>query len=344
MALLLMEGFESFGPVGANPPQPAGIMGRKYNMVGGESDLTITAGRNGLAMQMASGADSVGNIGCTTNPTLILGVAVYFNALPGANYYFLGFSDGYTLATNLCIQSDGHLQVNFWENAGPVTSFVFTPQTWYYLELKVYCHPTAGTIDVHVNGNSVYSATGQDTKVDIHNYNDTFRLRGVQGNGVTWVGPVYDDFYLCDGSGTTNNDFLGDCTVLCIRPASDGTTNVWTPSSGSDHHAMVDEATSDDDATYLEASATGQLQLFNYNGLTGSPTIYGVQINTEARTDSTSQAVSPVMRASDGTVSTGGAVTLGSSYATAMQIEPLDAKGNPWTAANLNTTQFGFTT
>jgi hypothetical protein len=344
MALLLIEGFESFGPAGG-APQPTGIIGRKYNYMGFESSMGIVAGRNGLALQASNSSSTLlANYGCTTNPTLIVGVAVKFNALPGATYYFLGVSDGYTLATNLRIQGSGHLEVGFWQNTGTTTSFVFTPGTWYYIELKVYCHPTLGTVDVHINGSSVYSATGQNTKVDIHNYNDTFRLGGVQGNGVTWVGPVFDDFYLCDGSGSSCNDFLGDSTVQCLRPASDGATNQWTPSSGSDHHAMVDEATSDDDTTYLGVSATGQSELFNYDSISGSPTLYGVQINTEARTDGTSQSVSPVMRASDGTVSTGGAVTFGSSYATAKQIEPLDAKGNPWTAANLNATQFGFMT
>ena len=95
--------------------------------------MTIAAGRNGLALQMASGADSIGNIGCTTNPTLILGVAVKFQRLTHWELLFLGFSDGYTLATNLCIQGVATCRCDFWENAGPVTSFVFTPQTWYYI-------------------------------------------------------------------------------------------------------------------------------------------------------------------------------------------------------------------
>ncbi len=49
-------------------------------------------------------------------------------------------------------------------------------------------------------------------------------------------------------------------------PTGDGTTTAWTPSSGSDHYAMVDDpiGTPDDDTTYLETSSTNQKELFTF--------------------------------------------------------------------------------
>ena len=106
---------------------------------------------------------------------------------------------------------------------------------------------------------------------------------------------------------------------------------------------MVDEATSDDDTTYLEASATGQLQLFKYDGLSGSPTLR----RADQHGGADGWHLYKLLAGHAGLrwdCEHRGCSDFGSSYATAKQIKPLDAKGNSWTAANLNATQFGFTT
>jgi hypothetical protein len=53
-----------------------------------------------------------------------------------------------------------------------------------------------------------------------------------------------DDLYVLDTSGSLNNDFLGDVRVDAHYPVTpDGTNHAWTPSTGSDNFAMVDEVT-----------------------------------------------------------------------------------------------------
>jgi hypothetical protein len=77
--------------------------------------------------------------------------------------------------------------------------------------MKVYCHATAGTVDVRFNGCPVYSRSSMNTLPS-----GGIATRAVLGDGYPPYSMSYvriDDFYVCDGTGSKNNDFLGDVLV-----------------------------------------------------------------------------------------------------------------------------------
>ncbi len=89
--------------------------------------------------------------------------------------------------------------------------------TWYYIELKVKCHATLGTFDLHVDGTSVLSGSGLNTKIGSHLYHDRFLLQGF------YNAPIFDDLYFLDSSGSANNDFSVRCGSSRSVPTEMGT-------------------------------------------------------------------------------------------------------------------------
>ena len=114
MALLWIDGFDSYGTPGV-APDPTGIVGRKYGVVSGESDCLVVPGRlsPGNALMLVGNGVWLQSPPLTTDSTLIIGVAVKFSTLPipGWSFPFVQFYDGATLGTTLSVTDAGELAV-----------------------------------------------------------------------------------------------------------------------------------------------------------------------------------------------------------------------------------------
>lgn len=129
--------------------------------------------------------------------------------------------------------------------AGPV----LVANAWQHIEFKAVIDAAAGTVEVRVEGVTVLTAAGLNTgagpaaQVRVDNYAD-----GGSGGVVGYV----KDFIVWDGSGTTNTDFIGSCSVVALKPSSDVSLN-WTPSSGATGWNLLNESPPDDDTGYIQA-------------------------------------------------------------------------------------------
>src|SRR5579864_7466676 len=104
------------------------------------------------------------------------------------------------------------------------TSSAISVNTWNYLEFKVKCDPTTGTVDVHFNNGNVLSLTGQNTQGQ-----STATLGFIRMAGVAAVTTYYQDLYVCDTTGgAPANTFLGDCRVWTSNPTANGNYTAWT--------------------------------------------------------------------------------------------------------------------
>ena len=292
MALLWVEGFEKFGAAGGsiNPETDRyyNILSQKYVSRWG-SDYTIQTGRNGgKCLRSLSTAEHIvtPDLG-STGDTLITGFAIKFRDYD-ANNWIVDFrhpaDDGATVGWNqLALKTASVNSVNEVAVYRGVTlldtsnGLALAVDTWYYLEMKVKCHDTNGTVNVCVDGVEVISFTGNTQ----HRYNDQYSrvmFRCNQGDNL-----FYDDWYVCDGSGITNNNFLGDCTVCMIDVTSDASGN-WTPSTGVDMYAVIDEAVQDSD--YISDQTSGNQAVFETSNLSGNVTtgiVQGVMVTCEAQ-------------------------------------------------------------
>ena len=277
MALIWLDGFDSYGNGGA-APAPTNIMAKHYTM-GGEAVIDmITAGRTGNAVSLGEGStwfrkDGLGNI-----DTIIFGFAIKFQwtskaSIFGSNY-FVGLKESTTVQSFRIWQSRGELGLYI---AGATTSDVTTglnlqPDTWYYIEAKVFSHASTGTVEVRLDGVTIFDLSGLDTKAG-SGFFDQFFMVGVSVNAKT-----IDDLYICDDTGSVNNDFLGPTRIHTISPDGDDTTNATTATPSANHFENVDEAVIDYDTSYNDGT-TGQRELYDYEAVAELSPIAAIQMH-----------------------------------------------------------------
>lgn len=164
------------------------------------------------------------------------------------------------------------------------------PTTGYvHIAAKVYIHPSAGTVEVRVNGTVVVNLTGANTQatgnqrinvIDFaggsYSYNDIMRMR---------------DIVVMDTTGASFNDFLIAPFTVPIDPDGTGDTEDWTRSGGSnDYEAVDDLATAgtggpfaDEDTSYVSTSTTTARQLATYTDVSENKRILAVAVTPITR-------------------------------------------------------------
>ena len=338
--LLWIEGFESFGTSGV--PAPTGIVARKYATIGEESAMLIRPGRiGGYGIVLNDNPTCYLSPGAlTTDATLVIGCAYKFPSVyPVDGRDFIQLYDGATLGINLKTGIDGQLSICLGASVIETsTTITLVAGTWYYLELKVVCGD-AGSYELRINNTVIFRASGVGTKAGSHDYHTTFSLCGT-----TWAeayGPVWDDVYCLDGSGSANNDFLGDMNVTTLRPLGAGSSTELTPDTGS-NYARVSESVCDDDTSYVEGSV-GTKDLYEYDPIPNPGVIAGVMVVTDCRNMGGPSLNMITACESGGTDDDdAGQVVSAITYGTLKRVIELDPHTSAaWLKAGLNSAQFG---
>lgn len=155
--------------------------------------------------------------------------------------------------------------------------------TSYYIELYAKIHNGVGQYEVWVDGVSVMAQTNVDTQDT-----GTALVDSMVFIGSTDIGPVSDDIYVVDTTGSAPyNTRLGEIEVDTLRPNAAGASTDWSPSAGA-NYAAVDDPTPDAEATYVDAVAIGDTDHYNFSNLAVEyDTIFGVQIKALAKTTGT---------------------------------------------------------
>lgn len=245
MALLWLDGFDSYGT--GTSQVPGHILSWRYsgyNMALALIDPRISGNGRGFR---ASHYAYVATLPLTTDRTLIVGFGLLSAQTNEGT--LLKFNNGEDTGITVIFRATmGELEfVRGSTFLGRTNGARLSADRWSYVEIKVYCDNAAGTLDVQVDGVNCLSLSGIDTQGITENYYDQVEFL----NGNTGYSPGWDDLYICDGSGITNNDFLGPCMIRTLRPSADGDDSDWTTQSGLDHYAMVDEVEVDEDTTYV---------------------------------------------------------------------------------------------
>jgi len=273
----------------------------------------------------------------TTDRTTILGLAFKISE-DASDHYLFGIVDVDNHGTKLHMTPAGEFAVFLNEDVAYTTSGLgLVKNTWYYMELKVYVHSTAGTIELRIDGDTVLTETGVNTKTGSNDYNSEFSL----GGHYMYCHADYDDLYFLDGTGSTNNDFLGIVRVVSILPNAAGDSTQFTPSVGDNYSCVNEEVTSGD--TYVTSATSGNLDLYNYTDLSGITTgILGIQINTDlGLTDGTPFGLITECK-SNGVTSDDSAQTVSGSWYTKKRVMQLNPDGSvAWTPTTINAAQFG---
>lgn len=207
---------------------------------GVSTNNVLRVGGTGLASKVArvvlpSAQDTVG-----------IASRVWFASLPGEDgmdccpHIFRNISNG-----NICaikVTNTGRLQARADTGAGTLfgeTAIpVITSNAWMHIETKVVRHASAGTIEVKVNGVTRLSLTG--LALGANAIGQVGPYNGRTGAGAEQ--PYYTkDFVVWDGTGSVNNDFLGQVSVFWQRPNSTIAAGGWTSNAGTDADSTLNK-------------------------------------------------------------------------------------------------------
>lgn len=320
MALLFVDGFDHYGT--------SDIL-KKWSANTGT--ISTSGGRRG------GGAFTGGTIsrGFVTLTTGIAGVAYNPGALPtGSPAVIMQFRFGSTPQVTLAVNASGGLDAYTGNTTddylGSTAGSLIPANVFSYIEFKAKIDPTTGTIDIRVNGTAALSLTAQNTSI----------TGGTTFNGVLLSGGTVDDFYLCDTSGSANNNFLGDVRVDMVLPTGDGNYTQWTPSTGTTHYNLVN-ANPPSTTTYNSSTTVANKDSYVMADLSSiaSSTVYGVQVVACAlKDDSGSRSIQLGARSgSTDAVGSGQAVSTSAVfYARVMETDPA---GAAWTQTSVNSAE-----
>ena len=134
------------------------------------------------------------------------------------------------------------------KSAGGVVSV----NNFVYVEISIVFATTAtGSVTVQANGQVVASATNVITAYNATTVNSLiFSLNTSSGSNNRII---LDDVYVCDNTGTANNNFLGDVKIATALPAGNGRVNQFARTGGtaSGNYTAVNEVPPDGDTSYV---------------------------------------------------------------------------------------------
>jgi hypothetical protein len=331
MALLWIDGFDGYG-IGT------GIIGPGYRYASAStSNDSIEAGyMTAYSLRQSSSSFAFRTPNLTQDPTLIAGCAFYVTT--SASSRWINFYDNGTLGIGVEFYTvDPPLvRVRLGSTIINDTNLDFTivANTWYYYEVKVFCHPTSGSVEVRIDGNTVVSLTGINTKAGTDSFHNNVLISLQYCN--------IDNYYICDGSGDTLNNFLGPCRVIGLFPNEDSTPLDWAPSTGTSHYTLIDEQyiTSSD---YLLSSTQGAVDYYKYPQIVGDATVLGFQISTTCCNSSGTSVVLQAPVEYNGQTELGPRTqVIGTAYTDIRHICVTDPDtGEPWTIDKLANMKVG---
>lgn len=286
MSLIFIEGFDHYNEIR-----------EKWNVGSTFDNPTFVSGRFGgqaLKKQFQNSAESiVRDIDAQTE--VIFGCAVQFPGLPSfaSSFFRINSEDG---VTRLSVEVDNQGIVSV--VAGGVTSYshvgtVTTGTTWHYIECRYIARASAGlggVAEIRVDGAVVASIDGASNATTT-GLTDDIRGFGFIDNQTNSPQYLFDDMYILNGSGSTNNAYLGDVRVSVLYAKEDGIVTNFSPLSGVDNYPMVDEAIMDGEVSYVEAGLLGSTDDFvnqTFADLAVDPgDVYGVQVANGTRRTAT---------------------------------------------------------
>ena len=221
------------------------------------------------------------------------------------------------------------------------TSAGQVPVSGAYVEIKGLINAGAGTVELRVNGAVVMNLGSLNTLGGVSAAWDGVRIFTTGPNAA--IDTTMDDLVVWDTSGSNNNDFLGDVAVLLSQPqAGNGANTGLTPSTGSDHGALVDEATQNADTDYNSGSTAGVKDTYAMTDVSVTGSVKAVVVDLIARKDVTGlKQVCPVYRIG-GADYDGSTLNCGTQYAGLRQVfESSPATSAAWTVSEVNGAELG---
>lgn len=266
-----------------------------------------------------------------------------------AQFIILDVKDVATIQCSLRVNTDGTLQIvrsnaTALDSSSISSRSLFT-NTWYYIEWKMTISNSisANTCKVNVNGdNWINVNSGQNIRSSANNTANIIEFLNV--SNIT-VNTFFDDIYIADGTGSLNNDFLGDVRIAKLLPSSAGNYSQFTRDSGTTNFSRVNEsANPDGDTSYVETSTANNIDSYNFDHVPANTnSVFGIQNNMWSRETDTNRQLTGLIRISGVDHPNANTFNLTSTYLDNVQIQETDpSTSSSWTVSGVNGAEYGF--
>jgi hypothetical protein len=253
-----------------------------------------------------------------------------------AQFSLTTFSDG-KIHVARCTNYTGYGSTGSTQLGVGTTSL--SPNTWYYIECRVFIHATAGAVELRVNGVVDLLLTGVNTKASSTLAVAEFlQFHTAYGNNF-----YVDDLYVRTEASSTEvtGGFLGDIKVKPYYPNADGTYTAMTCSTGSTHNTLVDE-NPPNTTDYVSSSTALQKDSYGFQDASETGSIKAVQLSAYCyKMDAGFRGVDVFVRSSS-TENFATSQPLSTSPRYKMHVWEQDPNTSAdWSQTNLNAAEFG---
>ena len=334
MSLLFIDGFDD------------NLSSLKWSSYNANS---LSSGRNGNAAYLGDNTKYMLKQVAVADEhaTFILGCGLYITGIVPSFFLELRSDDRATV--HLRFYFNANNQISVYRGPGttllgstPISGFAFN--TWFHFEVKAVLHDSTGSVVIKFNGVTVLNLTGIDTKnAGTKTGFDTVEWWGTNTAGATTI--IVDDFYLCNGAGSVNNDFLGDCTIQTLYPSGNGNYSQWVGSDAdsTNNYLLVDE-NPPNTTDYVESGTATNKDTYTFGDLTGAPAVKGVATSIYmSKSDAGAQLMRQTARigGTDYPSATDDAPSFGSYLLSNRMMEVSPATSSLWTYTEVNGAEFG---
>jgi hypothetical protein len=335
MALLWVDSFDNVGSISN--------LGTKYPAPGswGSGSWSATGGRRSSGgVSMLNNQINTKVLSSASGTTCISG----FAWLPpdiGTDQLFSIYDNDGVEHVRITTTSSGTIRA--WRGAeatllGESAANVFNPAWGFmYVEVKATIDDSAGIVVVRINESIVLNLSSADTRnAGLASWNRV----ALHGRTTTW----FDDWYVLDGSGASNNDFLGDCRADPHMPNANGANSGSTPSTGTDRYATVDETSPNSDTDYNTITNVGDKDTLSIaNQVNAGKAIYGVVAHAFAKKTDAGAGDHCIVVRQDGVDYDGASSGANTSYGYyANHVMSTAPDGTAWTETKFNAIEVGY--
>lgn len=265
--IIFADGFEKYG-------LSTTYLGKMYATAQGTLYATIVRDRAN-SWGANSGVVALGQIlrkilGGSPRSVVGVGLGYYLGSLPtseGAQFVCSWRNPSNVTLCSVLITTTGAIEVRDAAGTVLVTSNPIIPAgAWNHIEMKPTFNGVAGSIEVRVNEVAVIGgASGvSGAALNLGAAASCAAIQTSKNAGNNGVSEFYvDDLVVWDddnSDGASNNDFLGDCSVLDQMPTSDTAQADFTKSTGTVGFAIIDDTPPD--ADYIQGAVAGDRSNF----------------------------------------------------------------------------------
>ena len=236
MAVLFLDGFDKYGPAGQTTPTVANLLtAGEWTSPGGQGREAIAAGlsASGYALSFSGGPSGIAAVtrSLGLNYGRLIG-GVRFSSNLFTNACEISFLDTATVQFTILVLNTGAIRVLTGADNGTTiatSSATVTANSTHYLEWDVTFGPATGgspngSYQIWLDGVSILGPSTAATRITTNVANQFRLLNNATAGGLS----MFDDLYLFDSTGTTNNaPLLNTPVVETAFPSADTATKAW---------------------------------------------------------------------------------------------------------------------